>query len=66
VRTDPVVATVALEFLWRPSEHADECATHPLAVAEAGRIRHLFGEERAWREGRIRRIFVLEPRPDFL
>jgi hypothetical protein len=66
VRTDPVVATVASEFLWRPSEHADECATHPLAVAEAGRIRHLFGEERAWREGRIRRILSLSRRRDFL
>ena len=37
-----VVATVASEFLWRPSERPDECTTHPLAVAEAGRIRQLF------------------------
>jgi len=28
--------------LWRPPECADKCTTHPLAVAEAGRLRHLF------------------------
>jgi hypothetical protein len=37
-----VVVTVAAEFLWWLSEHADECTTHPFAVAETCRVRELF------------------------
>jgi hypothetical protein len=33
-------AALASDFLWRPSERADEGTTHPFALAEAGRVRH--------------------------
>src|SRR6185295_13740137 len=42
------VATLASEFLWRPSKRADECATHSLAVAEARRVRDLFDRMRTF------------------
>ena len=50
MRPTQVVATVASELLWRPSEHANKCTTHPLPVAEAGRVRQLLGRVGAFFE----------------
>ena len=58
MRAGAVVTPVASEFLWRPSEHADECATHPLAVAETGRICHLFDGMRAVFEHHPRDLYT--------